>query len=260
VTTEGQEPVIMTVAGGVATLSLNRPHRHNAIDDATHDRLLALWGAALADPAVRVIVMRGEGRSFCSGRDTTQLGERVDGETDEAVIRRFQLLRETQLHSPKPVVAALRGATFGAGLELALAADIRIGASDLQLAFPEVGYGLMTDSGGSPLATILAGPSRAKWMVMTGRRVDAQCALAWGLVDEVVEAEHLDATVAALAAELADKSPEVLSMIKATIDDMWSGALRTALRLELVSQLALFAGEDFQARRRARLDAHQRVT
>lgn len=242
----------MAVADGVATVSLNRPHRHNAIDDATHDRLVQVWDLVLADPAVRVILLRGEGRSFCSGRDTAQLGERVDGEGDQSFIRRFQLLREVQLFSPKPVVAAVRGATFGAGLEMALAADIRIAASDLKMAFPEIGYGLMTDTGGSPLTTMLAGPSRAKWMVMTGRRIDAERALAWGLVDEVVDPEQLDQAAAHMATELAEKPLEALSMIKSAVNGMWEGALRTAMRAELLSQVALFAGEDFQERKRAR--------
>ncbi|WP_019873078.1 enoyl-CoA hydratase/isomerase family protein [Sporichthya polymorpha] len=247
-----QDPVSIEVAAGVATVSLNRPHRHNAIDDATHARLVEVWEATLDDPEVRVVLFRGEGRSFCSGRDVTQLGERTDGESDHSFIRRFQLLRETQLSSPKPIVAALRGAVLGAGLEMALAADIRIGASDLKMAFPEIGYGLMTDTGGCPLTTMLAGPSRAKWMVMTGRPVDADRALAWGLVDEVVEPERLDQVAGDLAAELADKPQEALSMIKAAVDGIWEGTLRTAMRVELLSQVALFAGEDFKARKQAR--------
>jgi enoyl-CoA hydratase/carnithine racemase len=137
---------------------------------------------------------------------------------------------------------------------MALAADIRIAATDLKMAFPEIHYGLMTDTGGSPLATMLAGPSRAKWMLMTGRPVDAVRALSWGLVDEVVEPEQLDEVAAALAAEIADKPSDALSMIKSTVNGMWEGPVRTALQAELVSQVALFAGEDYQGRKSARLE------
>ena len=235
----------LAVADGVATVSLNRPERHNAVDDELHDALAEVWAEVLADPAARVILLRGEGRSFCSGRDTAQLGQRTAGESDLAFIRRHQHTRELQLASPKPVIAALRGHVLGGGLEMALAADIRIAATDVRMAFPEIRYGLMSDTGGSPLATMLAGPSRAKWMLMTGRRVDAERALAWGLVDEVA---------AALAREIAAGPVDALAMIKQTVDGMWHGALHDALRAELLAQVALFGGAEYQARRRARLD------
>lgn len=253
--TGNQESVVVRVADGVATVSLNRPHRHNALNDEMHDRLVEAWDAVVADPVVRVILLRGEGRSFCSGRDTAQLGERVAGESDLSFVRRHQVFREAQLFSPKPVLAAVRGATFGGGLEMALAADIRIAADDVKMAFPEVRYGLMTDTGGTPLTTMLAGPSRAKWMAMSGRPIDAARALAWGLVDEVVEPGELDTVAGEFARELAEKPAEVLGMIKAAVDGMWQGALRGGLRAELLSQVSIFAGEDYQARKRARLES-----
>jgi len=246
--------VTLVVADGVGTLSLNRPHRHNAIDDATHDELDRAWQRASADDAAKVIVLRGQGPSFCSGRDTAQLGERPAGESDLSFVRRHQRTRIAQLDCPKPVIAAVRGYVLGGGLEMALAADIRIGATDVRMAFPEIRYGLMTDTGGAPLATMLAGPSRAKWLLMTGRQIDAARALDWGLLDEVVPPEELDDHVAELARELADKPPEALAMIKQTVDGMWRGALHGALGAELLGQVALFGGEDYQERKRARTE------
>jgi enoyl-CoA hydratase/carnithine racemase len=244
----------LAVADGVATISLNRPERHNAVDDELHDGLAAAWKEVAADPAARVILLRGEGPSFCSGRDTAQLGQRTAGESDLAFIRRHQDTRVLQLDSPKPVIAALRGHVLGGGLEMALAADIRIAATDLRMAFPEIGYGLMSDTGGAPLATMLAGPSRAKWMLMTGRPVDADRALSWGLVDEVVPPEQVDEVATALAREIAAGPADALAMIKQTVDGMWHGALHEAMRAELLGQVALFGGTDYQGRRRARLN------
>jgi len=241
-----------TTHDGVGTISLNRPHRHNAVDDELYEELHRVWAEVQADPEVRVVVLRGNGPSFCSGRDTAQLGERVEGESDLSFVRRHQQSRIHQMESPKPVIAAVRGNALGGGLEMALAADIRIAASDLRMAFPEIRYGLMTDTGGSAFATMLAGPSRAKWLLMTGRPVDAQRALAWGLVDEVVAPEELDDTVAALAGEIASRPPEALAMIKQTVDGMWHGQVHSALRAELLGQVALFGGEDYKARKRAR--------
>jgi enoyl-CoA hydratase/carnithine racemase len=231
----------LAVADGVATISLNRPERHNAVDDELRDGLFSAWDTALADPAARVILLRGEGRSFCSGRDTSELGRRPNNETDLAFIRHTQDVRVKQLGSHKPIVAALRGHVLGGGLELALAADIRIAAADLRMAFPEIRYGLMSDTGGAPLATMLAGPSRAKWMLMTGRPVDAERALAWGLVDEVVAPEEVDGVAAALAREIATAPADALALIKQTVDGLWHGALHAALRQELAAQAVLFA-------------------
>ena len=254
ITVSTTQKVIVAVADGVATVSLNRPDRHNAIDDELYEQLTGTWPRVLADPAVRAILLRGEGRSFCSGRDTGQLGQRASGESDLVFIRKHAQSRITQLDSPKPVIAALRGNVLGGGLEMALAADIRIAGSDLRMAFPEIRYGLMTDTGGSALATMLAGPSRAKWMLMTGRPVDADRALAWGLVDEVVPPEEVDGVAAALARDIAAGPADALAMIKQTVDGLWHGSVRAALRAELLGQVALFGGEDYQARRRARLN------
>lgn len=251
---ETANKVIVAVADGVATVSLNRPERHNAVDDELYEQLTSAWRQVLADPAARVILLRGEGRSFCSGRDTGQLGQRAAGEGDLEFIRKHIGTRVLQLDSHKPVIAALRGHVLGGGLELALAADIRIAAADLRMAFPEIRYGLMTDTGGSPLATMLAGPSRAKWMLMTGRPVDAERALAWGLVDEVVRPDEVDVVAAELARDIAAGPPDALAMIKQTVDGLWHGQLHAALRSELLAQVALFGGADYQARKRARLN------
>jgi enoyl-CoA hydratase/carnithine racemase len=248
------QKVIVDVDGGVATVSLNRPERHNAVDDELYDQLSSAWRRVLDDSAARVILLRGEGRSFCSGRDTSQLGQRASGESDLEFIRKHIQTRVMQLDSFKPVIAALRGSVLGGGLEMALAADIRIAAADVRMAFPEIRYGLMTDTGGSPLATMLAGPSRAKWMLMTGRPVDADRALAWGLVDEVVAPTEVDAVAAALARDIAAAPADALAMIKQTVDGLWHGQLHAALRAELLGQVALFGGDDYQARRRARLN------
>ena len=139
-----------------------------------------------------------------------------------------------------------RGVELHPGLALTLGtrrpcalARYRLGA---HCAFPEVSFGLMTDTEGSPLAAMLARPSRAKLMLMTARRVDAATALSWGLVDEVVDAGDLDARAAELAAEIAAHPPELLAMIKQTVHGMWYRQILAAMRAELLGQVALFGG------------------
>ncbi|MCU1345919.1 MAG: crt 10, partial [Acidimicrobiia bacterium] len=196
-------------ADGVATLSFNRPARHNAVNDELHAAFDAGFGSVVEDPDVRVILLRGEGRSFCSGRDTAELGRRSGGESDLSFMSRHQRSRFAQLECPKPIVAALKGHVLGGGLEMALACDMRIAATDMRMAFPEIGYGLVTDTGGAPLTTMLAGPSRAKRMIMTGDAVDADTALRWGLVDEVVAPEELDPVAHRLCLRLAERPAQL---------------------------------------------------
>ena len=235
----------------IRLISLNRPERHNAMDDAALDQFGQALAAAAADTEVDVILLRGEGRSFCSGRDTSLINSEgaagESGGTDFEFIRRHQDHRLAQLDCVKPIVAALKGTVAGGGLEIALAADIRIAADDVRLSFPEIRYALTADTGGSVLATVLAGPSRAKLMLMTGRRVSAATALSWGLVDEVVSPDELDATALALCAEIAGHSNSAIQASKQLVDQAWRGTIMNGIRAELHAQVALFSSQEFAA-------------
>jgi enoyl-CoA hydratase/carnithine racemase len=250
--------VLYDLRDGVGVLSFNRPERHNAVDDDMHEQWTTAVLDAIADPEVRCIVLRGEGRSFCSGRDTSQLGRRRAGDTDFRFIRRHQDVRLAMLDAPKPIIAAIRGHALGGGLETALAADMRIAATDAVLGFPEINYGLTVDTGGSPLATALAGPARAKWLLMSGERIDAAQALAWGLVDWVVEPDELDATALSRATRLAAAAPTAIALTKQLVDQAWASAFRAGIRQELVAQMALFAGEEHRQTKAAFLARRQR--
>jgi enoyl-CoA hydratase/carnithine racemase len=236
--------VLTSVDRGVGVITLNRPDKHNALNDEMSGQLQEAMSWAVAATEVRALLLRGEGRSFSSGRDTTQLGQRPTGESDFAFIRRHQDRRLRQLDCPKPVVAAVRGYAMGGAFELALAADIRILASDARMGFPEIRFGLMTDTGGAPLATVLAGPSRAKWLLMTGELIDAERALQWGLADQVVAPDELDETALDLAARLAAAPPLAVAMIKQVVDEVSHGAVHAGLRAELLAQSALFTTGD----------------
>lgn len=239
----------------VGIISLNRPERHNALDDEAVDELRAAFAAALADDAIRAILLRGEGRSFSSGRDTSQLGRRANGESDFAFVQKHQRDRLAILESPKPVVAAVKGVALGGGCELALSADIRVGSTDLKMALPEINYGLLPDTGGTLMLANLIGPSRAKYMALTGERIDAETAFAWGAVDFLVAPEDLDARAFAIARSLAAKPPIALAMGKQIIDHGHLPAVRTALSQELLGQTALFASADYAEARAAHREA-----
>lgn len=236
---------------GVAIITLNRPERHNAVDDEMGEALRETLDAALTDDAARVLLLRGEGKSFCSGRDTNVLGHRARDESDFAFVRRAQDGRLKLMDSPKPVVAALKGGVIGGGCEMALSADIRISSTELKMRLPEINYGLLPDTGGTQMLATLIGPSRAKYMTMTGEAIDAQTALAWGAVDFVAAPDELDTRAFAIAQSLAEKPPIALAMAKQLIDQMHGPAIRSGIRQELLAQTALFKTEDYAEARAA---------
>lgn len=243
--------VLRELDDGVAVISFNRPHKHNAINDAMSAEWRAAVGWAIDAPEVRCILLRGEGPSFSSGRDVTELGQRAKGETDHEFVKAAQDFGLRLLDCPKPVVAALRGHVVGGALEAALRADIRIAAPDTVMRLPEIGFGLVPDTGGTQLVTMLAGPARAKQMIMTGEPVAADTALAWGLVNEVVEPERVDGRARELARALAAGPPLALRFAKQLVDQMWADGVRRGTRAELAAQTVLFASPDHAEAERA---------
>lgn len=245
------DSVLFDRDGAIGIITLNRPERHNAMNDEAAERYQHVLDQALHDDAVRVVLLRGAGKSFCSGRDTAMLGHREKDESDYHFVLRAQQGRLKILDSPKPFVAAIKGAAIGGGCEMALACDIRVAASDLKMALPEINYGLLPDTGGTQYLASLIGISRAKYMVMTGERIDAQTALEWGAVDFVVEPGELDAKALDLARALASKPPIALAMAKTMIDQGFAGAVRNGIAQELMAQTALFKSEDYAEARAA---------
>lgn len=246
--------VLCEARDGIGIVTLNRPERHNAFTQGMHVALGEAIERFAADPAVRVILLRGEGRSFCSGMDVAIIGSRAPGDSDMAYLKRLQQVRTKQIDCPKPIVAALKNAVLGLGCEVALACDFRVAASDLQLGVPEVAMGLVTDSGGLPLLTALIGPARTKYLILTGRRIDAETALAWGAVELVVPPGELEATAMAIAAEIAAQPPLAVSAARRIVDGAASGAIRAGLGAELLAQSALFKSRDYREARNARRD------
>ena len=215
----GDERVTLAVAGGVATITLNRPEKLNAIDPAMLSRLDGFVAALDPDPAVRVVVLAAAGeRAFSVGADVNAWAAlapldmwRAWVREGNRVVRRLAALRQ-------PTIAAVNGLAFGGGLELALAADIRVAAAAAQFAMPETTIGTLPGWGGTRRLPALVGPARAKQMVFGGARVDAATAERWGLVNEAVPGEALGARVAALAAEIAANAPVAVQLAKAAID------------------------------------------
>lgn len=245
------ELITIEIRDNIGILTLNRPEKHNAINDEMGDALDACSELLYEDSAARVILLCGNGPSFCTGRDVSVLGRRAKQESDFDFVRKFQDRRLRQLDCPKPLIAAIQGHVIGGGLEFALAADMRVAASDLTLSLPEINYGLLPDTGGTVLLTSLAGPSKAKYLVLSGKSIAADQALAWGIVDWVVEPDRLFEAAFAIARDIAKASPLNLAMGKQLVNMAWSERIRLGMRAELTAQTALFNSADYREARTA---------
>jgi 2-oxoglutaroyl-CoA hydrolase len=226
---------------GVATITLDVPGKLNRVSMPARDELRLVFEELDRDDAVRFVVLAGAGEAFTAGGDIPGFLERSAWDVSRLADNVAAPERCTKL-----VVAALRGYCFGVGLELALACDFRIVADDVQLGFPEVTIGMIPGSGGTQRLARLVGLGRAKDIVMRGRRVGAQEALALGLVTEVVAASELDAAVERLVDELSRHSALALAMAKRVLNQAYEGPLSLGLELEGLAYGLLRQTHDFR--------------
>ena len=228
--------------GAVLTITLNRPDKLNAFDDAMHAGFRDALKAA-RDREVRAVVLTGAGRGFCVGQDLASFtgGRDVGSLLRDTYHPNIRALRALE----KPVIAAVNGAAAGAGLSLAMACDVRIAADSASFVPAFVNVGLVPDSGGSHFLTRILGPARASEWMLSGRRLAADEALAWGLVSEVVPAADLPARAAEQAATLAAMATGAIAMHKRLFDLAARTTLDEQLELEAQMQSAAARSDDF---------------
>jgi 2-oxoglutaroyl-CoA hydrolase len=226
----------------VATITLDLPEKLNRVSMAARDQLAGLFEELGSDDGVRVIVLTGAGdKAFTAGGDIAGFLEREPEE-----LSRLAWNVAAPERCPKPVIAKLRGYAFGVGLELALACDFRVAADDVELALPEVKIGMLPGSGGTQRLARMVGLGRAKDMVLRGRRVGAEEALAIGLVTEVVAATELDTAVSSLVDELRALSPLALALAKRVLNHAYDGPLALGLELEGLAYGLMRSTHDFR--------------
>src|SRR5262245_9467094 len=182
--------LLYEVKDGVATLTLNRPERLNALGDTLRDDLLDAIVRSSADPEVRVMVVTGAGKGFCSGGDVKAMNEARESGRERSLVDRIAPSRDRTLlamrDAPQPIIAAVNGAAAGAGMNLALACDIRIASSAAKFSQAFVKRGLHPDWGGTYFLPRLVGMAKASELTFTGDVIDAPEALRLGLVSQVV--------------------------------------------------------------------------
>ena len=264
------DPVLLEVKGGVAVISLNRPDRHNAMGDAVDALLFRYLDLLRADRDVRVVVWRGNGQSFSSGRDIAELTGEVEGDDDSVGRARrhahrhgfgagdFEVLERGHWGArllydfPVPIVCALKGWTLGTAFERALLCDIRVAGEDAKLGLPGMDHGLIPDSAGVAKLFEIGGAALALDLALTGRRVDAHEALRLGLVSQVVPDDSLDKVVLDLAHGIAERPPLVVRLLREQVQALAVPGVRGTLGRELVGQTLVLGSHDFREQRQAR--------
>ena len=231
----------------VGVISLNRPAVLNAQNRRMLAELSVVLTAAGEDEAVRVVVLRGEGRAFCSGHDLAEGFSYADRDVAIAALEAQQEVTRRIAGLPKPIIAALHGYALGGGCEWALNCDIRVAAEGTLLGFPEVALGTVITNAGTRLLPLLVGLGRALDLVLTGELIEARKAEKWGLVSRVVpEAELLSATMD-LAHRVARNPPLSLRLMKEALYREAAGGLDATLRAEIADAMkTAFAQGDAQ--------------
>ena len=227
--------------GRVAALTLSRPGKLNSITWEMRRRMLEHFQQIDHDSEIQLVVIRGEGEAFSPGGDIPGF---MEVEPRDFLDLGHNLTAPAR--SPKPVLVAIDGYCFGAGLELAMACDIRVATRRSEFGQPEIRLGMIPGSGGSQRLVRYLGRSRAKYYIMTGERFSAEQAHDWGLVASLVEdADSLGAEVERIVRTLLGYSPLALRLAKEVIDAGADGPLQTGIELERKAYSLLRASHDF---------------
>ena len=245
--------LIVDRQGAIVRVRLNRPDKRNAQSIEMWDELRRVGLELEDDPAVRVVVVSGEGHSFSAGIDLAVILGQSQGQgllpEVELVQQAFTWLRDARFAT----IAMVQGYALGAGFQLALACDLRIFAADTVVALPEVNFGIIPDLGGCAWLPGLAGAARTKELAFTGDRIDADLALRYGIANRVVPLEELESTTMGLAGRIAAKAPLAIAGIKRAVSAAEQSADH-AIRVSTLEVKVLLSSADFREAGQAMLE------
>lgn len=211
----------LEVDGPIATITLDRPEKLNAMTPEMLEGLESMLGTIEADESVRVVIVTGAGdRAFCAGADINAWSSLAPIDMWRQWVRLGHRVMDRLDGLRQPTIASLNGIAYGGGLELALACDLRIAADTVKVAAPETGIGTIPGWGMTTRLAVLAGPARAKQMILTGQPVDAVRAEAWGVLSEAVPAAQLQDVTRQLADRIAAQAPVAVQVAKQLIDGL----------------------------------------
>jgi enoyl-CoA hydratase/carnithine racemase len=232
------------IENNVALVRMNRPEKHNALDRESFEALIRSGESLAANPSVRAVILAGAGESFCAGIDRSIFESAGGGLSDELMRPRgntganfFQSAAMVWRALPVPVIAAVHGVAYGAGLQIALAADIRIASPAARFSIMEIRWGIIPDMGITTTLRHVMPLDRIKLLAFTGKVIDGTEALKLGLVTETCDDPLAAARL--LAGEIARHSPEAVQAIKTLLNDSLDEPSDEALRREAELQLSL---------------------
>ena len=237
------EHILYERQGSVAVITLDRDAKLNALSTAMSVRLRAIFAELHDDHDLRVAVLAARGRFFCAGADVREYAGHTYAQFVEYQQGNRQLYDMIERNN-KPVIAAVQGPALGGGFELALACDAIFAAEDSNFGLPEINLGLLPGGGGTQRLTRLVGRTRVKEIVMTGRRISPQEALAMGFVNRVVPGPQVLDVTLDYARQIAEKPPLAIRLAKRLINEGTDASLVAALDYEQVVLAGLFTTED----------------
>jgi enoyl-CoA hydratase/carnithine racemase len=242
----------LEIDGAIATIVNDNPDKHNAFDDGMDAQLFEALAELRGRSDIRAVVWRGEGRSWSSGRDVGSIGTNLTELTHHELmtrgIRGIQQLWELEA----PVIVAIHGWAIGGSFQRALLCDVRIASDDARFMLPEVGHGVIPDTGGVAVLQQMVGPGLVADMVLTGRRLSAEEALGHGIVSRVVPREELESTAHEMAERIAAAPAVTVKLARRVLSHLSRPAVRASMEDELIYQTFLNRSDDFAEMRAAR--------
>ncbi|MHA1959406.1 MAG: enoyl-CoA hydratase/isomerase family protein [Candidatus Thorarchaeota archaeon] len=240
-----EQEVLFSVSDGVATITINRPEKYNALNSSVVKMLFEFFQKAEEDETVRVVVLTGAGeKAFAAGADINEFKGK-DSKSIRERVERGQAFTKYMESMSKPIIAAINGFALGGGCEFAMACDIRYASSNAKLGQPEILLGIIPGYGGSVRLPRLVGLGRAKELVFTGEQIPAEEAFRIGLVNKVFETvDDLRVGVDKLAAKLTRMPGVAIKLAKQVLNNSWSMSLGDNLAFELEVFCQTFDTED----------------
>lgn len=249
--------VLLDYDGPIAVIRYDRPDKHNAFNDEMDRRLFEILAEVQERPGLRAVVWKGEGVSFSSGRDTTQLGIRTEDLSDLQFIERGHAGSAAFLTMPCPILVALKGWVIGGSFERALLCDIRVAGESARMRLPEVLHGVVPDSGGTARLLQMAGHGLVADLALTGRVMGAEEALRHGIVSRVVPDAELDDTVMGMARAIAAAPEFTVKMFLRTLRRLANPLVQQSLAEEALTQSLVFSSADYAEFKAARAEKRE---
>jgi enoyl-CoA hydratase/carnithine racemase len=246
--------VRLDVDGPIATITNDNPDKHNAFDDDMDLALFEILAELAGRNDIRAVIWRGEGKSFSSGRDVGSIGTLKVELSHHELMRRGHRGIQKVWEIDAPVIVACKGWVMGGSFQRALLCDVRIASEDARFRLPEVTYGVIPDTGGVGVLYEMCGHGLVSDMVLTGRILSAEEALAHGIVSRVVPGDELDDTARSMAEQIASSPAVTVKMAREVIKHLALPQIRSSMNDEMIYQTFINKSDDFAEQRAARAE------